>query len=174
VLIPLVHLDPAWLVLRTKPKQERSVLDTLAARNVEAYCPRLLEPRWHPRSPQGPVPLFPSYIFARHGAGESLAALDYCPGGAGVLRFAGLLAALEDEGIAALRAREGERGYVVLGEVRRGFARGSRARVVGGPMAGFEGVVTRYMRSSDRVRLLLSVVSSVRTVELDARHVRCA
>lgn len=174
MLIPPTHRDPAWLVVRTKPKQERLALESLTARGVEAYCPRLLEPRLHPRAPQGPVPLFPSYVFARCAAVERFAAVEYCQGGAGILRFGGLLAALDDVAVEALREREGERGYVVIGEVRRGFPHGARARVTGGPLAGLEGTVTRYLPGTDRVRLLLAAVKCVRTVELDARHVRCA
>jgi len=49
---------------------------------------------------------------------------------------------------------------------------GSRVRVERGPLAGLEGVVTRYLPARDRVRLLLAVIGGVRNVEVDARHVR--
>jgi transcription antitermination factor NusG len=166
--------DALWLLLRTKPKQERGVTESLLARGVESYLPRVLEPRLHARAPLGPVPLFPAYVFARCVVRERYAAVHYCPGALGVVRFGGLLAAVEDEVVADLRIREGERGYLVLQEVRRAPRLGARARVMEGPLKGFEGIVTRYLPSKDRVRLLLSLVSGVRNVEVDARHLRCA
>jgi transcriptional antiterminator RfaH len=161
-----------WYLLRTKPKQERAVTETLTARAVEAYCPRVIEPRWHRRAPVGPVPLFPSYVFARFQAAESFAAVNYCPGAAGVVRFGSELAALDDGNVEALRAREGDRGYVEFAAARERPREGGRVRVERGPLAGLEGVVTRYLPARDRVRLLLAVIGGVRNVEVDARHVR--
>jgi transcription antitermination factor NusG len=161
-----------WYLLRTKLKQERAVVETLSARGVEGYCPRVLEPRWHARAPRGPMPLFPSYVFARFLAAESFAAVNYCTGAAGVVRFGTALAAVEDAVVAELREREGERGYVEFKAVREKPREGERARIERGPLAGLEGVVTRYLPARDRVRLLLALVGGARNVEVDARHVR--
>jgi len=158
-----------WLLVRTKPKQESAAVRALASRGIEAYLPRLLEPRSHVRAPRGPVPLFPSYVFARIVAAEQRAAAHYCPGVAGLVRFGDALGAVEDEFVADLRRREGERGFLVVGEVRRPREPGSRVRVVRGPLAGYEGIVARYMPSRDRVRLLLAMVGGARNVEVAAR-----
>lgn len=146
------------------------MVETLSARAVPAYCPLVLEPRTHLRSPRGPVPLFPSYVFARFLAMEKFAAVNYCPGAAGVVRFGAELAALDEAAVDGLRAREGALGYVEVRAVRERPREGSRVRVEGGPLAGLEGVVTRYLPARDRVRLLLAVVTGVRSVEVDARH----
>lgn len=166
--------DPrlVWLLVRTKPKQEGAVMQALAARGVPAYCPRVLEPRPHVRAPHGPVPLFPAYVFARCVVAERYALVHYCPGAAGVVRFGQALAAVEDDFLAALRQREGERGYVVIGDARRPPSPGARARIVSGPLRGVEGIVTRYLPAKDRVRLLLAMVSGPRQVEVDARNIR--
>ncbi len=174
VLVAPSDPRPLWFLLRTKPKQERAVIETLTARSIEVYCPRVLEPRWHRRAPRGPVPLFPSYVFARFVLTESFGAVNYCPGAAGVVRFGSELAAVDGDVIAALRDREGERGWVEVKAVRERPLEGSRVRVERGPLAGLEGVVTRYLPARDRVRLLLAVISGVRNVEVDARHVRSA
>ena len=174
MLISPTALTPAWLLVRSKPKREKVVVETLQARGIESYLPRVIEPRTHVRAPQGPVPLFPSYVFARCVPGERYAAVHYCPGGLGIVRFGALVAAVEDEAVEGLRQREGERGYLVYGEVRRAPREGSRVRIVGGPLQGFEGIVARYMPARDRVRLLLTVIGGVRQVEVDARHLRCA
>ena len=169
-------LEPraVWLLLRTKPKKEKVVAESLAGRDVEAYVPRVVEPRWHDRAPRGPVPLFPSYVFARCAPRDRFAAVHYCPGAAGIVRFGDVLAAVEDGFVDALREREGDRGYLVIGEVRKEPKRGARVRVVTGPLAGFEGLVERYMPARDRVRLLLSMVGTVRSVEVEAGHIRPA
>jgi transcription antitermination factor NusG len=168
--------DPrlVWLLVRTKPKQESAVVLALAGREVPAYCPRIQEPRWHLRAPRGPVPLFPSYVFAHCVVKERYTAVRYCTGAAGIVRFGDSLAAVEDDFVDSLKAREGERGYLVISEARRAPARGSRVRVVHGPLQGVEGIVTKYLPAKDRVRLLLTMVAGVRHVEVDARHIRCA
>ncbi len=174
MLVPPDQPTAVWLLLRTKPKKERAVAETLAGRDVPAYVPLVLEPRWHTRAPRGPVPLFPSYVFAHCVPRERFAAVNYCPGAAGVVRFAGELAAVEDAALALLRDREGERGYLVFGEVRREPKAGSRVRIVKGPLAGFEGIVERYLPARDRVRLLLAMISTVRRIEVDASHIQPA
>jgi transcription antitermination factor NusG len=163
-----------WLLLRTKPKQERHAVAALVERDVEGYCPRVVEPRWHTRAPVGPVPLFPSYVFAYCEPRTHFAAANYCPGIIEVVRFGHQLAAVEEQFITSLREREGERGYLALREVRRPPRPGQRARILAGALAGYEGLVERYMPAQDRVRLLLLLVSGKRRVELDARHIRCA
>jgi transcription antitermination factor NusG len=172
MLIDPSFAAPAWLLVRAKPKQERLVLDTLAGRDLEAYCPRVVAPRMHTRAPRVPMPLFPGYIFARCVPRDRFAAANYCPGAIGVVRFGGELAAVEEEFIALLREREGDRGYLVIGDARRQPRAGMKARIVKGPLAGFEGIVQRYMPARDRVRMLLQMVRAVRVVEVDAAHIQ--
>ena len=174
MLIPFDDPQPSWLLVRSKPKQESALVQALSGRDVIAYCPKVLEPRWHARAPQGPVPLFPSYVFAYFAPMEKFTAVRYCPGAAGIVRFGLELGAVEEAFITDLRRREGERGYLVIGEARRAPAKGSRVRVVEGPFQGIEGIVTHYLPAKDRVRLLLNMVGGVRRIEVDARHIRSA
>lgn len=161
-----------WLLLRTKPKQEAAVVRTLEGRSIPAYCPRVLEPRRHVRAPRGPVPLFPAYVFARAVPRDTFAAVHYCTGAAGIVRFGAYVAAVEDAFIVALREREGALGYLVMSDVRREPRQGSRVRIVRGVLEGFEGIVERYLPARDRVRLLLKLVAGTRPVEVDAADVR--
>lgn len=161
-----------WLLLRTKPKQEAAVVRMLEGRAIPAYCPRVLEPRRHVRAPRGPVPLFPAYVFAQCVPRDSFAAVNYCTGAAGIVRFGAHVAAVEDAFIAALHEREGTLGYLVMSDVRREPRQGSRVRIVTGMLEGFEGIVERYLPARDRVRLLLQLVAGTRPVEVDAADVR--
>lgn len=146
----------------------------LEGRGVLAYCPRVLEPRTHRRAPVGPVPLFPSYIFAYCAVRDRFRTIHFCAGAAGVVRFGNHLAAVEDEFIEQLREREAGRGHLVFRDMRKAPREGSRVRVLSGPLSGYEGLVERYLPSRDRIRILLMLVGGTRRVEVDARHVRCA
>jgi transcription antitermination factor NusG len=172
VLISPADGRALWLVVRTKPKQERAVLGTLCARGVEGYCPLILEPRWHRRAPRGPVPLFPSYVFARCVVRDEFAAVNYCAGVSGVLRFGSEVAAVEDEIITKLKEKEGERGFVEIKAIRRAPQPGERVHIERGPLAGLEGIVSRYLPARDRVQLLLLLVSGRRAAEVDAGSLR--
>jgi transcription antitermination factor NusG len=174
MLISFNHPRQIWLVVRTKPKQESALVQALEGRGVAAYCPKVLEPRLHAHAPQGPVPLFPSYVFAQCVPNEKYVAVRYCPGASSIVRFGEELGAVEDEFVASLREREGERGYLVFADARRAPLKGSHVRVVKGPLQGLEGIVTHYLPAKDRVRLLLTMVGGVRNVEVDARHIRRA
>jgi hypothetical protein len=48
--IAVEDLPNKWLVVRTKPRQERVAICHLSQREVEPYCPLYLEPPWHPSS----------------------------------------------------------------------------------------------------------------------------
>lgn len=168
MLIEPTELNPAWLVVRTKPLQEGVATEHFGTRCVEAYCPRIVAPPRHRRAPRGPVPLFPGYVFARCVPGIEFNAVHYCPGVLGIVRFGGWLAAIQDGVIAGFRAREDDRGLLRVGRERRGFVQGERVRVTAGHLNGFEGVVAKYMPAADRVRLLLALVSGPRKVEVDA------
>ena len=174
MLIEPTDPRPAWLLLRTKPKQERAVSAALEGRGIRAYCPRVLEPRTHPRAPVGPVPLFPSYVFGYCAVRDRFQAMHFCAGAAGVVRFGDYVAAVEDEFIERLREREGTTGHLVFRDVRKAPRQGSRVRVLSGPFSGYEGLVERYLPSQDRIRILLMLVGGTRRVEIEARYLRCA
>lgn len=173
----LIYCDdarPHWLLLRTKPKQEAKAVGSLAARELEAFCPRILEPVRPRFGPAGPLPLFPGYVFTRLVLGDRFAAAQYCAGSAGLVKMGGGFAAVEDETIAALRLRQGERGYVVPELPPRALRPGTRVRIAVGAMSGLEGVVARYLPAKKRVQLLLAYAWSGRPVEVAATAVRCA
>ena len=54
--IPIDQRDRAmeWLVVRTKPRQERAAMSHLSHREVESYCPLYLEPKWNRKARQAP------------------------------------------------------------------------------------------------------------------------
>lgn len=164
---PSLRSDRAWLVVRTKPRQERVAVHHLQGRGVEPYCPFLLQPPSYRKAPRGPVPLFPGYIFAACDPVEELNAVQYCPGVLRPLSFDGTPATVAQSLIDELRRRESERGYIVLEDICARIEKGARVRVTEGPLEGFEGIFQGYLRGGRRVRILLNFLRSRRRVEVD-------
>ena len=167
----LLHLGDRsnqWVVVRTKPRQEKTALRHLAQRHVAPYCPMFLHPPWHPRAPRGPVPLFAGYIFVRCHLSEQLNAVRYCPGVLSPVTFGGELALVDQGLIDALRLREGSRGYALPVEQEEGIRKGATVRVMSGPFEGVEGVFNGYMRGRQRAMVLMDFLRSRHRVEVDS------
>ena len=53
-----------WLVLYTKPKNEKKVTEQLLKMGIETYCPMVTEiKQWSDRKKKVETPLIPSYVF---------------------------------------------------------------------------------------------------------------
>ena len=156
-----------WLVVRTKPRQERVAVHHLSQREVEPYCPLFLEPPWHPRAPKGPTPLFTGYIFVRCNPNVHLNAVSYCPGVLHPVRFNREVATVDQEIIDALKAREAARGHVVPTELELGIEDGRKVRVMAGPLKDMEGVFRGYLRGGQRARVLMEFLRQRSLVEVE-------
>jgi transcriptional antiterminator RfaH len=167
--IDVDEIEPVWLVVRTKPRQERVAVCHLRQREVEPYCPLYLEPPWHPRAPKGPMPLFSGYVFVRCHPRTKLNAVAYCPGVLHLVQIDREPAVVEDAVIEAIRQREAERGYVVPTELELGIERGRKVRVMGGPLKDMEGVFRGYLRGRQRARVLMEFLRRRSVVEVDTQ-----
>jgi transcriptional antiterminator RfaH len=165
--IDVEELPDQWLVVRTKPRQERVAVHHLSQREVEPYCPLYLEPPWHPRAPKGPTPLFSGYIFVRCNPRLQLNAVRYCPGVTHLVQFDREPATIGQDVIDALRLREAERGYVVPTELELGIENGRKVRVMAGPLEGMEGIFRGYLRGGQRARVLMEFLRRRSLVEVE-------
>ena len=159
--------EPQWLVVRTKARQERVAVRHLEQREVEAYCPMYLEPKWRRKGAGVPVPLFTGYIFVRCDPEAQLNAVSFCPGVAHPVRFDRQPATVSQDVIDAIRQREGVRGHVVPPEVEIGIRLGSKVMIMAGPLAGMEGIFRGYMRGGERANVLLEFLRQTNQVEVD-------
>ncbi len=157
-----------WLVVRTKPQQERIAQLHLRQREVEPYCPMFLEPPWHRRAPRGPVPLFKGYIFVRLDEPGRINAIRFCPGVLVTVAFDGVPAMVDQGLVDALRLREADRGYIQAREHDEGIPPGHKVRIMAGPLANLEGIFTGYLRGRERARVLLHFLRGQRELEVDA------
>ena len=163
-----------WVVVRTKPRQEKTAAHHLAQRAVAPYCPLFLQPPWHLRAPRGPVPLFPGYIFVSLDPTEQMSAVRYCPGVLAPVTFGGELATVDQGLIDAIRAREGLRGYALPTEQEEGIPDGSTVRIMSGPFEGIEGVFNGTLRGGQRAKVLLSLLRGRQLVEVDTHALALA
>ena len=166
-LIDVDQCVPEWLVVRTKPRQERVAICHLRQRNVEPYCPLYVEPPWHARAPKGPTPLFTGYIFVRCVPRLRLNAVSYCPGVAHPVRFDRRLAIVDQEVIDALKLRESDRGYVIPTEMECGIELDRKVRVMAGPLKGMEGIFRGYLRGGQRAKVLMEFLRQRNLIEVE-------
>lgn len=172
--VDVESLEPEWLVVRTKPRQERVAVCHLSQREVEPYCPLYLEPPWHPRAPKGPVPLFGGYIFVRCNPHTQLNAVSFCPGILRPVRFDRELATVDQDVIDALKLRETDRGYVIPTEMEFGIEEGRTVRVMAGPLKDMEGIFRGYLRGGRRARVLMEFLRRRSLVEVETEMLAVA
>lgn len=141
-----------WVVVVTKPGQERRAKRELEQQGFEVYLPLRLAMN---RKTQALValPFFPRYMFARVGLGiEEWGKIWYTFGVHGLLGSAERPIGVKDELVDRIRAQE-EAGFIKIGLEAAGprFAAGERVRTV--DEIGFEGIFQE--RIDDRRALIL-------------------
>ncbi|MEO7189523.1 MAG: UpxY family transcription antiterminator [Vicinamibacterales bacterium] len=160
--------SPPWRALRTNPRAEKAVRDTLTERCIEVFLPTVTRrQRWKDRTKTIEWPLFPGYCFARVGPSHQLTALQ-CRGVISIVSFAGIQATIPDQEIENLRTLISS--HLALEPIP--FLReGTRVQVIHGPLAGMVG---RLVRQDQRARLVLSVdlIALAVSVDVDAADVR--
>lgn len=159
--------EQRWLVVRTKPRQERVAVSHLEHRNVDAYCPMYLEPKWNRKTAGIAVPLFTGYIFVECDPEHQLNAVSYCPGVAHPVRFDRQLATVGQDVIDAIKMREGVRGHVMPPEVEIGIRLGNKVMIMAGPLAGMEGIFRGYLRGGERASVLMEFLRQRNLIEVD-------
>ena len=152
---------PHWYALYTNPRHEKVVAKQLKERCVENFLPLYRTwHRWKDRRKQVELALFPGYVFVRMEEQNKLHVLRI-PGAVNLVSFNGKLAALPESEIEALRnALDNE----VCAEPCPYLRVGRKVRVVRGPMAGAEGILSR---KKDKYRVVISVEVLMRSVALE-------
>lgn len=156
--------DPSrhpWFAVRVKSNHEKAVCSYLGVKGFEVFLPvRRTRNRWADRYKFVETPLFGGYVFVRLDRTRPNAVLST----PGVLQIIGSgrhpEPVLENEISAIRRAVEAN---CQLRECDF-FAKGQRATVVGGALAGVEGTVVTLKQKS---RLVLSISLLQRSVALE-------
>lgn len=166
--------SPCWYAIRVNPQQEERANANLEAWGVESFSPRLKKGRRNEFTGVTTYyskPMFPGYIFARFDAERLLHKVWYTRGVHSVVGFGESPSPIADDVIDLLQAQVGEDGYVKLGvELKRG----DKIVVTEGPLKNFVGVFERRMKGSERVMVLLDMVSYQGRLAVDSDAVRKA
>lgn len=156
-----------WYAAYTSANHEKRVAEQLGARDVEYFLPLHESVRkWKDRRVRLQLPLFPGYIFVHMALCDRLK-VQQVPGLARLVGFGGTPAELPEPEIETLRMRlvSGVRA-----EPHRYMVAGRRVRVMNGPMAGLQGILTRR-KSNARLVVSLELIQRAIVVEIDEADV---
>lgn len=159
-----------WYALRVKPKFEKAVAQSLAAKGFDSYLPLYKERRrWSDRVKVVELPLFPGYVFCNLDVRRRLPALQ-TPGVLHFVCFDGEPAPVERSEIEALQCAAGSGAALAPWPYLR---EGQRVVVARGPMKGLSGIL---LKVRNEFRLIISVTLLQRSVavEIDRETVRPA
>ena len=161
----------AWYCLRSRRKQEHvASAHVKVLGNIPVFCPKICFRRATRFGSAVRVieALFPGYFFARFSLREMLPQVRSAHGVSGIVRFGEWYPVIEDSIIEELRA-ETEGG--TLRDLTPDLVPGDRVRLVVGPLAGLEAVITHVLPGSERVRLLLGFLGGDTLAEASSKDV---
>ena len=156
-----------WYALRVRSHFERTTSNCLKSKGYEEFTPFYrTKRRWSDRIKEVEFPLFPGYVLCRFNPQQRLPILQ-TPGVVCVVSFGKQPAAVDDEEIAVIQAL-----------VRSSYpARpwpflrvGQKARIVGGPLHGLEGLLLD-LKNGCRIVLAVNLLQRSVAVEIDRENV---
>jgi transcriptional antiterminator RfaH len=162
-----------WYALRSKPRKEDIVWRQVRTQGFEVFYPRLKVQPVNPRS-RKVRPYFPGYMFVQADIEEvGLSTFQWMPHAMGLVCFGDEPAIVPENLVYAIQKRV-EEIAAAGGELFDGLSRGDKVLINSGPFAGYEAIFDARIPGSERVRVLLQLLSSQRQVpvELDAGQVQ--
>jgi len=165
--LPSTYCERRWYAAYTSANHEKRVAQQLIVRSVEHFLPVYASVRrWKDRRVTLQLPLFPGYVFVRLALRDRLQVLCV-PGVARLVGFNGLPSALPEEEIVAIKE---SLACGLRAEPHPYLRMGRRVRVMGGPMAGMQGIL---VRRKGKLRVVVSVDQIQRSVaiEVDASEI---
>lgn len=160
-----------WYTLRSKPRKEEILWRQLRAQEFEVFFPRI---RVHPVNPRSRklLPYFPGYMFVNVNLEEvGLSTFQWMPHAIGLVSFDGEPSTVPGNLIYAINKRV-EEIAAAGGEFFDGIKPGDTVKINTGPFAGYEAIFDARLPGSERVRVLIQMLSDRRVpVELRAGQV---
>lgn len=160
-----------WYALRSKPRKEEVVYRQMLNQNIEVYYPRI---RVHPVNPRAKKvqPYFPGYLFVHVNIEVlGLSYFQWMPHTLGLVCFGDEAAIVPDHLIAELKKRVKEITEAG-GEFFDGVKSGETVYIRQGPFAGYEAIFDTRISGTERVKVLLKLLSDQRQIpmELDVAY----
>jgi transcription antitermination factor NusG len=148
-----------WYVAHSKPRGEELLWKQFCLRNLESYYPFIKVKTVNPRAQQV-QPYFPGYLFV-HVDLELIgrSALEWLPGGIGLVSFGDEPAFVPDSLIYSIKQRI-ESLKMASGENPIPLRKGDIVTIHGGVFTGYDGIFDIQLSGTDRVRVLLSLLDN--------------
>lgn len=155
-----------WYALRSKPRKEEAIWRQLRSDGFEVFYPRLKVNPVNPRS-RKIKPYFPGYMFVLVNLEETgVSRFQWMPHTLGLVSFGGEPAHVPDNLIVELRRRVLEISEAG-GELFDGLKPGDSVRISSGPFEGYEAIFDARLPGSERVRVLLELLTSKRRLPVE-------
>jgi transcriptional antiterminator RfaH len=157
-MITPTRAGKCWYLVYAKPRQEKTAVENLLRQKYEVYFPQIRMWRTRRGARQLVVePLFPRYLFIHlDSQSDNWAPIRSTLGVTSLVRFGAEPARVPDPLIDYLVSRQDAEGLHEWAQPA--LKVGGRARVVSGPLAGYEGILVAK-NSRERVVILLDMVS---------------
>jgi transcriptional antiterminator RfaH len=150
-----------WYALRSKPRKEEVLWRQLRSQDYEVFFPRLRVQPVNPRA-RKLVPYFPGYMFVQVDLAEvGLSTFQWMPHAVGLVNFDGEPAPVPENLIQAISKRVDEIA-AAGGEFFDGLKSGDRIKISDGPFAGYEAIFDARIPGTERVRVLIQMLSDRR------------
>lgn len=151
-------MSESWYVLRSKPRKEEFLLEQLLSHKIKAYFPRIRVQPVNPRA-RKIKPYFPGYVFVHLNLERiNLSWFQWMPGATGLVSFGKQPAFVHDSLVKAIRKRVDEIN-AAGGELLDTLKPGDEVSIKTGPFAGYEAIFDAQFSGSERVRVLLKMMS---------------
>ena len=160
-----------WYALRSKPRKEEVLWRQLRSHEFEVFFPRLKFQPVNPRSRKWRA-YFPGYMFVQVDLDEvGLSTFQWMPHAIGLVSFDGVPSGVPENLIHAIEKRV-EEIAAAGGEFFDGLKPGDQVKISNGPFQGYEAIFDTRIPGSERVRVLIQMLSDRRLpVELQAAQV---
>lgn len=157
-----------WYALRSKPQKEEVLWRQLRAQGYDVFFPRLRVQPVNPRS-RKIKPYFPGYMFINVDIDEvGISTFQWMPNAIGLVSFDGEPATVPENLIHAISKRV-EEIIAAGGELFEGLKKGDVVRISDGPFAGYQALFDTRLPGSERVRVLIQMLSDQRRIPIELR-----
>lgn len=160
-----------WYAIHSHPNKEDLLWEQILNHGFETFYPRI---RTHPVNPRSRKirPYFPGYLFVHADlTATGLSVFQWMPYATGLVSFGGEPSIVPDHLIHGIRQRIGEIADAG-GELFDSLKTGDAVLIRSGPFAGYEAIFDLRLPGSERVRVLLKMLSDRKIpLELDAGQI---
>jgi len=154
----------AWYVIQTKPKKEAETSRRLGDLGLECLLPKGLDYRTvNGRTSEIQKPLFPNYLFVKLIPAQYYYKIKWTKGVARFVGWGDMPATIAEEAVEIIRSRMDQGGRV---KTELDVKPGEQVRIKSGPLKDFIGIFERKVSATDRIRVLLQVMSSQISVNI--------